>query len=147
MREFQRRKSRDTDGRSASEVQDAEREYEVARERHRILASSLEKEDSVIIRHKPTKAAPIVIPATRALPPALKLDMSEVPAEALREQVNETAVATAAKPQVDRIPEGDPAKQTSTGKTINGYTPPLLSEKPCTFSFSHSTGWSIDHVP
>jgi hypothetical protein len=124
---------------SASEVQAAQNDYELARERYRLLASSLEKEDSVIIRHKPTKAAPVVIPATRVLPSALNLDMSELSEEGLREQVVETAVATVAESQADGITEGDPAKQASIEQTTIGHIPSLLSEEPCMFPFFHST--------
>jgi hypothetical protein len=123
---------------SASEVQAAQKDYELARERYRLLASSLEKEDSVIIRHKPPKAAPVLIPATRVLPPALKLDIPEVPEEGLPEQAIETAVAAAAVSQSDRVPEGEPAKQASIEQTTIGHIPSLLSEEPCMFPFFHS---------
>lgn len=81
-------------GVSTAEVEKAEAEYEMVAERYRLLLAEFQNEDNVIIRHKPSKVAPIVIPASASR-------SIEIQAEP------EPPIESSAPPEVSVLPEPD----------------------------------------
>lgn len=133
MKEFQLRKDRHSTDFSAPNSQIA-KESALATEPHQLLVLKLEEEDNVIIRHKPSKAAPVMVQARRKLPPMLTPDTAKASESMPWEQVVETAVTKLPDFKADDVGEGGIIEQT----TVEAGEP-LLVKKPCEFPCSRDS--------
>ena len=111
---------------SPSELQAAKTEYELEVNRHQRLASESEKEDKVIIRHKPMKAAPVMIQRRPIPPPQLEVETFIAPESTLQKETIDNAVAKLTPNQEGHVP----AEQQSEQVEIE-VDPPTSVERPC----------------
>lgn len=106
----------------------AEAEYKLLVERYKSLSAELSKEENVIIRHKPTRVAPIVIPVTSLQPVRLNVEP-----EPIIETPTRLAIEISHEPEAS-LRDKEPSSQNEfLGGSLNGVEIPPVVEIPSKF--------------
>lgn len=137
VKQFQLYSSRYYDGAPTPDMENAKADYEDAAERYRSLSAELENKANVIIRHKPTRAAPVVLQAKSSSPIEVKAKTETQLVISPSSQVNTTSEPV--EPILDSAPSSVTEREERSERERD--IPPVV--KQCEFCRSDFCGMLV----